>query len=262
MSNKLFQTIKKLRLENGFSQGYMAEKLNMSRPTYVQIEKGERELTISEAEKSAAIFSMSLNDLLNGKQRSSEVELEKEEDIKKKDKPEMRIIVSRANVKKFKEVLLYLLEKVGARPNIGETVIYKLLYFIDFDYYEKYEEQLIGAKYIRNTYGPTPVHFKKVVEEMVRDGQIEEVKSKYFKYPQKKYLPRLEPNLSKLSGREIEHIDCVLSKLAGKTARELTSYSHTDTPWMIKKQGEILDYESVFYRDPIHSVRNNSHDQL
>ena len=25
-------------------------------------------------------------------------------------------------------------------------VLYKILYFIDFDYYEKYEEQLVGAK--------------------------------------------------------------------------------------------------------------------
>jgi len=66
----------------------------------------------------------------------------------------MRIIISQANVKKFKEVFLYILEKVGARPNIGETALYKLLYFIDFDYYEKFEEQLIGAKYIKNHFGP------------------------------------------------------------------------------------------------------------
>ncbi len=46
---------------------------------------------------------------------------------------------------KFKEVLLYILGKVGSLPNVGETVIYKLLYFIDFDYFEMYEEQLIGS---------------------------------------------------------------------------------------------------------------------
>lgn len=256
MSNKLFQTIKKLRLENGFSQGYMAEKLNMSRPTYVQIEKGERELTISEAEKSAAIFSMSLNDLLNGKQRSSEVELEKEEDIKKKDKPEMRIIVSRANVKKFKEVLLYLLEKVGARPNIGETVIYKLLYFIDFDYYEKFEEQLTGARYIKNTFGPTPVEFKKITDQMIKKGELEKVKSKYFKYEQKKYLPRRQPDLKVLSAREMQHINEVLARLAWKNATELSNYSHSDTPWRVHQLKEEISYETVFYRDDTHSVRN------
>ena len=67
------------------------------------------------------------------------------------------------NLKKFKEVLLYILSKVGSKPNVGETVLYKLLYFIDFDYYEKFEEQFIGATYIKNHYGPTPIEFKKIV---------------------------------------------------------------------------------------------------
>ena len=251
--------VKKLRQGQKFSQEYVAEHIGVSRPTYLQIEKGKVELTVSQAQKLSDLFGLDLQSFLKQKRIVAKVTKDRK---KTETKNEIRVWIPKNNMEKFKQVLLYMLAKVGSRPNIGETAIYKLLYFIDFDYYEKYEEQLIGAKYIRNTYGPTPVHFKKVVEEMVRDGQIEEVKSKYFKYPQKKYLPRLEPNLSKLSGREIEHIDCVLSKLAGKTARELTSYSHTDTPWMIKKQGEILDYESVFYRDPIHSVRDNSHDQL
>ena len=63
-------------------------------------------------------------------------------------------------LKKFKEVLLYILEKVGSKPNVGMTVLYKLLYFIDFDYYEKFEEQLLGATYIKNHF-TNPVEFKK-----------------------------------------------------------------------------------------------------
>ena len=62
----------------------------------------------------------------------------------------MEIRVQEKNIKKFKEVLLYILEKVGAKPNVGESVINKLLYFIDFDYYERFEENLTGATYIKN----------------------------------------------------------------------------------------------------------------
>ena len=61
---------------------------------------------------------------------------------------------------------MYVLSKVGSKPNVGESVLYKLLYFIDFNYYEKYEEQLIGATYIKNHYGPTPIEFVKIVEDM------------------------------------------------------------------------------------------------
>ncbi|MBL7053225.1 MAG: DUF4065 domain-containing protein [Candidatus Portnoybacteria bacterium] len=252
LSNALF--IQKLRKENDYSQQYLAGQLGISRPTYIQIEKGERELTVSEAKKLASIFSMSLKDLLNSKNKEIKVSLEKE--IKKIIKPEMRIIMPQANVKKFKEVFLYILEKVGARPNIGETALYKLLYFIDFDYYEKFEEQLIGAKYIKNHFGPTPIEFKKITDQMIKNGEIEKIKSKYFQHEQKKYLPRKSADLKILSAQEIKHIDNVLTRLAWKNATELSDYSHSDTPWRVHKMGQEISYETVFYRDDDHSVRN------
>ncbi|MBU1289641.1 DUF4065 domain-containing protein [Patescibacteria group bacterium] len=256
MVKDLFKKIKLLREENNFSQGYLAEKLKMSRPTYTQIEKGGRELTVLEAQKLASLFSMSLNDFLSEGKKKIETELAKEKKIKKIAKPEMRIIMPRANAQKFKEVLLYLLEKVGARPNIGETAIYKLLYFIDFDYYEKFEEQLIGAKYIKNHFGPTPIEFKKITDRMIANGEIEKVKSKHFQYEQKKYLPRCSADLKILSAQEIQHIDNVLNRLAWKNAKELSEYSHSDTPWRVHEAGEEISYETVFYRDDDHSVRN------
>jgi len=251
----LSKFIKKQRVKYQMTQEYLAKELGMSRPTYMQVEKGGRELTISEAEKLASIFSMSLKDLLNGDKKDIQVDLE-EEKIKKVAKSEMRIIMPHANVKKFKEVLLYVLEKVGARPNIGETAIYKLLYFIDFDYYEKFEEQLTGARYIKNHFGPTPVEFKKITDQMIESGEVEKVKSKYFQHEQKKYLPRRPADLKVLSAQEIQHIDEVLARLAWKNATELSNYSHSDTPWKVHQAGEEISYETVFYRDDDHSVRN------
>lgn len=257
MVKNLHKKIKLLREENNFSQEYMAKELGMSRPTYMQIETGERDLTISEAKKVASIFSLRLEDFLTlEKTTKSTIVLEKEKAPKESKTAGIRILIPRANIKKFKEALLYILGKIGAKPNIGETALYKLLYFIDFDFYEKFEEQLIGAQYIKNHYGPTPIEFKKIAEEMEQKGEIERVKSKYFQYDQKKYLPRREPDLSKLSAQEIKHIDEVLARLSDKNANELTEYSHSDTPWLIHKNGEIISYESVFYRDQDHSVRN------
>lgn len=256
MAKNLHNKIKSLREQNNLSQEYIADKLGLSRPTYMQIEKGEREITISEAKKIASIFGFNLEDFLD-KDVSKRQEVVLEREIAKKEKKDdIRIIMPRANVKKFKEVLLYVLGKIGAKPNIGETALYKLLYFIDFDFYEKFEEQLTGAQYIKNHYGPTPIEFKKVVENMEHKGEIEHVRSKYFQYDQKKYLPRREPDLSNLSAQEIKHIDEVLARLSDKNANELTDYSHSDIPWKVHKQGEIISYESVFYRDPEHSVKN------
>lgn len=248
--------IRRLREQAGMTQDHVAAKIGVSRPTYVQIEKGEHELRISEAEKLADIFDIPLDDFLKTKGVSThEVVIARPQGREKKH-PEVRINVPQKNLRKFKEVLLYILEKVGAKPNIGETAIYKLLYFIDFDYYEKFEEQLIGATYIKNRYGPTPVEFAKIVDDMKERREIEQVTSKYFQYDQKKYLPLREPDISVLNARELEHINDVLARLSDKSAKELSDYSHNDMPWRAHKQGERISYESVFYRDHEHSVRN------
>jgi len=253
MAKDLFRKIKVLRRRNNFSQEYMAGELSMSRPTYTQIEQGEREITIAEAKKLAAIFSISFEDFLAGKAPQYKVIMEK----KAADKSSgTQIRVTKKNLNKFKQVLLYILGRVGSKPNIGETVIHKLLYFIDFDYYEKFEENLMGATYIKNHHGPTSIELKDIIDDMQKKGEIEAVKSQYFKYEQKKYLPIKKPNLDILSAREIEHIDDVLARLSDKNAREIENYSHGDIPWKVAKDGKPLSYESVFYRDEHYSVRN------
>ncbi len=254
LSNGLF--IQRLRKKYGYSQQHIAGQLDISRPTYIQIEKGERELTISEAKKLAGIFGLSLEKFLVGKEEENvSIVVQSNKKRYKKKKPEIRISVPKENLDKFKEVLLYVLEKVGAKPNVGETVIYKLLYFIDFDFYEKYEEQLMGGIYIKNHHGPTPVDFKSIIKDMDRAKEVAQIKSRYFQYDQRKYLPRREPNLDQFTAREIKHIDGVLARLSDKNANELSEYSHNDVPWITAENGKPIDYEAVFYRTDKTSVR-------
>lgn len=251
--------LRQLRERHGFSQKDLAEELKLSRPTYLLMEKGERELTVSEAQKLSEIYGMSLEEFTSGNVRSTEVLLP-DGTVHKEKKPSFRISVPQKKLAKFKEVLLYILERVGAKPNIGETVLYKLLYFIDFDFYEKFEEQLIGATYIKNHYGPTPVEFRDIVQDMVSKGEIAPVQGKYFQYPQKKYLPLRSPNLSGFTADEVRHIDEVLQRLSDKSAKDLSDYSHGDMPWKVQKSGEALDYELVFYRSEPYSVRSYDDD--
>jgi len=252
----LAKFIQQLRKKHRFTQEYMASALGISRPTYMQIERGERELTITEAEKLASIFNIPFEDFRRAKDSSIKVEIKKEKLKSKAEKQEIRISIPQKNLEKFKEVLLYVLSKVGGKPNVGEAVLYKLLYFIDFDFYEKFEEQLIGATYIKNHYGPTPVEFKIVIDDMIKNDEVAKVEGKYFNYLQRKYLALRRPNLDVLSGREIEHIDDVLARLSDKNAKEMEIYSHEDIPWKTAEDGKPLSYESVFYRDEHYSVRN------
>ncbi len=259
-NKKLGGRIKALRDSFKLSQEDVAKKLGISRVSLSQIENGERKLTAEEVAKLSIIFKIDADILLNLK-RDVEVIIKKSREYNmNKQKPEIRISVPQKNLDKFKEVLLYILNKVGSRPNIGETVLYKLLYFIDFDFYEKYENQLIGAAYIKNHYGPTPVEFKEIIKEM-KNKDLVEVKNKYFQYDQRKYLPLRSANLALLNGNEIKAIDEVLEKLSDMNAQQISDYSHEDVPWQTTEDGEIIDYESVFYRTLPYSVRTYSDDE-
>lgn len=246
------EKIKELRTKTGISQQRLAELLGVARPAISQIENTERKVSADELDRLAKIFNISVNSLLD-KEKEPEVILE-EKAKEKKLRPSIRINVPQNNLEKFKEVLLYILNKVGSKPNIGETVIYKLLYFIDFDFYEKYEEQMMGAAYIKNHYGPTPVEFEKIVEKMT-DKEIVKVKGSYFDFPQTKYLPLRKPDLTKLKASEVEVIDNVLNKLSDMNAKQISDYSHNDVPWLTTEDETIIEYESVFYRTAPYSVR-------
>ena len=54
--------------------------------------------------------------------------------------------IPKLNKKKAKQVILHLLNRLG--PMDYEKLCY-LLYFIDFDYFEKYGKSLTGMTYIK-----------------------------------------------------------------------------------------------------------------
>jgi transcriptional regulator with XRE-family HTH domain len=252
------QRIKLLREAIGLSQARLADELGISRPAVSQIENGERKVCAEELQKIANIFNISIDELMNPDRQPQIMIKEKQAPYRKTTG--LRINVPQKNLVKFREVLLYILNKVGAKPNIGETVLYKLLYFMDFDYYEKCEEQLIGATYRKNHYGPTPVEFRKIIDLMKKSGEIVQVNDDYFNYPRTKYLPKRAANLSVLGANEIEVINKVLERLSDMNATQISEYSHKDVPWLTTEEGAIIEYESVFYRTPEYSVRDYGDD--
>lgn len=236
--------IQNKRKVSGLSQTEVAKSLGISRPTYMKLENGETKPTEEQKSLLARVFDVSKNTVdKNIEQKNADTT-----DVYIRELP-------KENTDRFKEVLLYILGKIGSRPNIGQTTIYKILYFIDLDYYEKYEEQLIGATYIKNTFGPTPVSFAKIVKQMETEGSLVEVKSKYFEHNQTKYLPAKEADVSHLSGKELKHIDDEIERLGHFSAKQLSELSHKDTPWLVAKDKQVINYQHVFYRPEETSVR-------
>lgn len=249
------QTIVRLRTDANMSQQDVAKRIGVARATYGGLEAGRREPNLPELRALAELYSVTVEQLIEGKldaalpaQELTTAAAVSSEEIVPREIPTEQ-------AEKFKNVLLYLLDKVGAKPNVGETVLYKLLYFIDFDYYEKYGKSLIGAQYIKNHYGPTPISFKKIVETMQADQQLDVVSGSYFKYKQRKYMPMTQADLAGLSAQELEHINEVIQRLGDKSAKELSEYSHMDTPWLATELGKPIEYQLAMYRTAVTSVK-------
>jgi uncharacterized phage-associated protein len=155
---------------------------------------------------------------------------------------------------------LYILERCAGKPNVGETVLYKLLYFSDFNYYELYEEHLTGALYKKLPYGPVPQKLDAILTQMLETGQLQRVKTEYHGYPQTRYLPLVKADLTELKASETEIIDSVIEQMSDWSAAAISNYSHKDMPWLASKDGEAINYELAFYREAPFSVRNYGDD--
>ncbi|MEA4936303.1 MAG: DUF4065 domain-containing protein [Paludibacter sp.] len=248
------QRITDLRKLKGLSQADLADRLKISRPSLAQIELGNRGIDALELQKLSIILGFSLDEFMSIDFAATDaIEIIHQD---KEPTSGERIAVPKLQVSKFKNVLLYILEKCAGKPNVGETVLYKLLYFADFNYYELYEEHLTGAKYRKLPYGPVPQKLDTILNQMIDAGQLQRFKTDYFGLQQTRYLPLTKANLTELKASEKEVIDRVIEQMSDWSASAISNYSHKDMPWLASKEGDEINYELAFYREAPFSVRN------
>lgn len=260
LSQKLIgHRITELRKMKGLSQEDLAKSVKISRPSLAQIELGNRSVDVLELQKFSMILGFSLDDFMSKDFSISEA-IEGKKETKEK-KVNERISIPTLKVSKLKNILLYILERCAGKPNVGETVLYKLLYFSDFNYYELYEEHLTGSKYRKLPYGPVPQKLDVIINQMIDKGQLKRVKTEYRGYPQTRYLPLEKTNLSELKASEKDVIDRVIEQMSDWSAAMISNYSHQDKPWRATETNDYIDYELAFYRRAPYSVRIYEEDE-
>lgn len=255
LSQKLIgQRLTALRKLKGLSQEDLAKRVQLSRPSLAQIELGNRSVDVLELQKFAEVLGFSLDDFVS--KDFSATEQPEEMMTIDPQQATMRVSIPALQVDKFRNVLLYVLERCAGKPNVGETVLYKLLYFADFNYYELYEEHLTGARYRKLPYGPVPQKLDTIVSQMLDQNQLQRIKTDYHGYPQTRYIPLEKPDLTLLKASEKEVIDKVIAQFSDWSAAAISAWSHKDMPWLASKEGEDIDYELAFYREVPFTVRN------
>ena len=253
------QRIAAYRKVKGYSQEDLAGLIKMSRPSLAQIELGNRNIDLLEFQQLALVLGFSLDEFVAAESEPGQETNEPVAQYEKKARD--RISQPAFSNQKFSNVLLYIMERCAGKPNVGETVLAKLLYFSDFNYYELYEEHLSGARYRKMPYGPVPDELDTVIQQMITSSQIQRIKSTYFGYAQTRFIPLVKSDLRLLKASEKEVIDRVIEHMSDWSASAISDYSHKDLPWLASKEGEEIDYELVFYRELPFSVRNYNEDE-
>lgn len=250
--------IAKLRKQNELSQEELAKLIGISRPSLAQIELGKRYVDVNELAALAKTLGFSLDEFMSD--QFSVHELREPQAQYETEKVKERVSVPELSVEKFKNVLLYIAERCAGKPNVGETVLHKLMYFADFNYYELYEEHLTGARYRKLPFGPVAKEAQAIINEMISDGQLKRVKVDYHGLPQTRYLTLEKADLRKISAAEIKVIDQVIQQLSDWNGSKISEYSHKDMPWLATDEGDFIDYNLAFYRELPYSVRNYDHE--
>lgn len=150
------------------------------------------------------------------------------------------------NNKKFVNAVLFFIENV---PNLGKTKLYKLLYFLDFDHYEKYGKSVTGESYQNKELGPIPVHAEELINKMKEDGLIEIIPEPVIDFTRYKYVAKAQHDPKVFAPTEVEMLCAVAEKWAHHTASEIVSAAHGEAPWIATAREEIIPYPYAYYRN-------------
>ncbi|MDE2172759.1 MAG: SocA family protein [Patescibacteria group bacterium] len=151
--------------------------------------------------------------------------------------------------KKYENVVLYLCDRLGGEVR-GKKKLAKLLYFADFDFYEKNEKSITGDTYKALPMGPFPISLENVSSAMTekREIQIDRVPVQEGYNATEVYKTLKKPDLSLFTSDEIRMLDRVVSKYGHLNGKQLEDLTHAEAPYAGTQSGHEIYYELAYYR--------------
>ena len=159
------------------------------------------------------------------------------------------------NEEKYKNVILYLAKNVGQNGVWGKKKMYKLLYFLDFDFFEKYEKPVTGDIYHKLLMGPAPSYFDAIALELKNKGllQISTGRTGNGYKDAVVYKSLIDPDEKVFSKEEKKMMDRVIKLYGDKTGKQLEILTHKEAPYLAVGENEEMPLELAHYRGTIFS---------
>jgi transcriptional regulator with XRE-family HTH domain len=212
-------------MEKGLSQVEIAQRLGVSRSSYISFEQGKTEFSLSEAIKLSDIFGVSLEEMKGG---------------------------LKPNYLKYKQMILaYLRPKEGLGGKIPKTKLAKLLYLADFAWFYKNLVSMSGMSYRKIQYGPVPDHYFRAIDELFEDGVIDiDSKTKDGAFLIYQTRSGASEKLATLSVPEKKLIKDIAMKWKDKRTQDIVRFTHNQLPYLVCTDNEIIPYSLITQEDP------------
>ena len=158
------------------------------------------------------------------------------------------------DLERFKELIVYIVERAELDPSFGAVKLNKILYYSDFDAYRLLGEPITGATYRKLQAGPAPKELLFARDELIEEGRVRPESRRYFNRVQKRLslAEGVTSDIEMFSPDERAIIDSVIDFLRPMSARQASDYSHREPGWVLAADGDVIPYESAFLSaDPI-----------
>ncbi|WP_407377687.1 type II toxin-antitoxin system antitoxin SocA domain-containing protein [Methanobrevibacter sp.] len=153
----------------------------------------------------------------------------------------------RIDEEKYVNLIMYILFKCLNKPNLGKTVLCTIMYFIDFNYYEKYGEFLTKETYIKSRKGIKPKHFRKITQNLIDRKQLFLRREPYYTRTIHRYYPTRLPT-PQFTPQELNIINSSIQNLSDSNATAITRFAWHDRPLINTELGGEINYDDVFLR--------------
>ena len=153
------------------------------------------------------------------------------------------------NRKKYQNAVLYFCQKLEGEVR-GKKKLAKLLYFADFDLYEKSQKSITGDVYRALPMGPFPSALERVTAEMEKNEvlEIRQVEEREGYNATEVYRCLIEPDISVFDDDEKKMLDRIAIKYGHLNGKQLEELSHAEAPYVATESSKEIAYELAFYR--------------
>ncbi len=167
---------------------------------------------------------------------------------RRRDQEQPRLKKFEFDREKFKELIVYIAAESQDDPSFGAVKLNKILYYADFAAYRRFGKPITGAAYFKLREGPAPRELLVARGELIEQGRLRIEEQPYFSYMQKRLVLNegSEPNPEFMKPEEQELVGEIINFFRGKSAREVSDYSHREPGWILAEDRADIPYESAW----------------